>query len=238
MTKEKVIIIGSSGAIGEAFAQYYMQHDCDVLCLSRGEPPEAISSLQHINFDLENEDSIANAPAHAQSLGSYDKIIIATGVLHAEDSFPEKTFKQLDQKFFQKIFNINTIGPALIAKYFLPLLKRDVISKFVFLSARVGSISDNRLGGWHAYRSSKAALNMLIKNFAIEVHRTNPNARIFGMHPGTVDSKLSKPFQKNVSDKKLFQPTFSVQQMIKVIEEVRESDTGKVLAYDGSIIES
>ena len=107
MTKEKVIIIGSSGAIGEAFAQYYMQHDCDVLCLSRGEPPKTISSLQHINFDLENEDSIANAAAHAQSLGSYNKIIIATGVLHAEDSFPEKTFKQLDQKFFQKIFNIN-----------------------------------------------------------------------------------------------------------------------------------
>ena len=79
---------------------------------------------------------------------------------------------------------------------------------------------------------------MLIKNFAIEVQRTNPNARIFGMHPGTVDSKLSKPFQKNVNDKKLFQPTFAVQQMIKVIEEVRESDTGKVLAYDGSIIES
>lgn len=238
MIKEKIVIIGSSGAIGEAFAQHYMQQNCDVLCLSRSKQPDSLSSLQHIDFDLENEDSISKAAEHAGSLGTYEKIILATGILHAEESFPEKTFKQLNQNFFQKILNINTVGPALIAKHFLPLLRRDVISKFVFLSARVGSIGDNRLGGWHAYRSSKAALNMLIKNFAIEIQRTNPNARIFGMHPGTVDSKLSKPFQKNVSDNKLFHPTFAVQQMVKVIEGIEESDTGKVLAYDGSVIES
>ena len=102
MTKEKVIIIGSSGAIGEAFAQYYMQHDCDVLCLSRGEPPKAISSLQHINFDLENEDSIANAAAHAQSLGSMTKLLLLQVSYMQRTLFLKKLSNNLIRNFSKK----------------------------------------------------------------------------------------------------------------------------------------
>ena len=111
-------------------------------------------------------------------------------------------------------------------------------SVFSFLSARVGSISDNKLGGWHAYRASKASLNMLIKNFAIELARTNKLAKVIGLHPGTVDTELSKPFQKNVPDNKLFTPQFSADAMINVVDGLKEDDSGSVFAFDGSKIES
>ena len=111
-------------------------------------------------------------------------------------------------------------------------------SVFSFLSARVGSISDNKLGGWHAYRASKASLNMLIKNFGIELSRTNKLAKVIGLHPGTVDTELSKPFQKNVTENKLFTPQFSAHAMANVINGLKEGDSGSVFAFDGSKVES
>ena len=127
---------------------------------------------------------------------------------------------------------------ALVGKSFLPLLDNKNPSVFGFLSARVGSISDNNLGGWHAYRASKASLNMLIKNFAIELARTNKFAKVIGLHPGTVDTELSKPFQKNVPENKLFTPQFSADAMINVVDRLKEGDSGSVFAFDGSKIES
>lgn len=126
--------------------------------------------------------------------------------------------------------------PALVAKHFLPLLARDRKSVFAALSARVGSISDNQLGGWHAYRASKAALNMLLRTFAIELARRNPRAVCVGLHPGTVDTGLSAPFQANVPEGKLFTPDFAAARLLEVVDRLKPDDSGHVFAWDGQLI--
>ena len=131
---------------------------------------------------------------------------------------------------------INTVGPALVGKYFIPFLNKQNKNVFAFLSARVGSISDNKLGGWYAYRASKSALNQIIKNFSIEAKRTNPAGIIIGLQPGTVKSKLSEPFQKNVKKEKLFFPEDSVSNLTKVVESVLQNDTGKMFDWEGKEI--
>jgi NAD(P)-dependent dehydrogenase (short-subunit alcohol dehydrogenase family) len=131
-------------------------------------------------------------------------VIVASGVLTLSDgSGPERTLRRLDAGAMAEVLQINLIGPAMIAKHILPLLPRDKRSVFAALSARVGSITDNGLGGWHSYRASKAGLNMLLKNFAIEMARTHPKAVIAGLHPGTVDTELSRPFQSGLAEGQL-----------------------------------
>lgn len=166
-----------------------------------------------------------------------DLIIIATGVLYQNNITPEKSIKELSYSKFQKIFAINTIGPALVAKHFIKLLRNDQKAIFVCISARVRSISDNQLGGWYAYRSSKAALNMVIKNLSIEIARKNKDTIIISLHPGTVDSNLSKPFESSVKKDKLFTPEYSVSLMTEVIKKLKLKDSGKIFAYDGKKIE-
>jgi NAD(P)-dependent dehydrogenase (short-subunit alcohol dehydrogenase family) len=164
-------------------------------------------------------------------------VINATGFLHNESIMPERSLRDLSLEKFQQNFLINTIGPALVAKYFTPKLRQDKPSVFASLSARVGSIGDNKLGGWYSYRSSKAAHNMMIKNVSIEVSRRNKQAAIIGLHPGTVDSNLSKLFQKRVAKENLFSPDYSAKKLIQVIESVSSQDSGKILAWDGGNIE-
>ena len=131
---------------------------------------------------------------------------------------------------------VNTIGPTLVGKYFIPFLRKDARSVFAFLSARVGSISDNKLGGWYSYRASKTALNQIIKNFSIEVKRSNINAIFVGLQPGTVKSYLSKPFEKNVKADKLFTPDYSAEKLLDVISNLTNENSGKVYAWDGEEI--
>ena len=133
-------------------------------------------------------------------------------------------------------FRVNTIGPALVAKHFLPLLASDAKSVFAALSARVGSIDDNELGGWYAYRASKAALNMVIKTLSIELARRNPRALCVGLHPGTVDSRLSKPFQGGVPEGKLFQPAAAARALLTVLDGLSSGDSGALFAWDGTRI--
>ena len=132
---------------------------------------------------------------------------------------------------------INVIGPAMTAKYFIPLLRRDKKAVFAALSARVGSISDNRLGGWYAYRASKAALNMILKTTALETQRRFTNQLIIDLHLGTVDTALSKPFQGNVPEGKLFTPAFSAEQLLGVIDKLSEKDSGFLFDWAGEKIE-
>ena len=163
--------------------------------------------------------------------------MVTTGVLHlGADIQPEKSLRDLSADKFHAIFAANTIFPALAAKHFLPLLHRDKRSVFAALSARVGSISDNRLGGWYAYRASKAALNMIIKNAAIEIERRHKQAIVVGLHPGTVDSDLSKPFQSNVQQNKLFTPAFSAASLLDVVDRLTLDDSGKCFAWNGQEI--
>ena len=149
---------------------------------------------------------------------------------------PEKTWRALEGVALERVYQVNAIGPALVAKHFLPLLARDRKSVFAALSARVGSISNNQLGGWHAYRASMAALNMLLRTFAIEPAWRNPRAACVGLHPGTVDSRLSAPFQANVPEGKLFTPGFAASRLLDVLDRVTPEDSGKVFAWDGEII--
>ena len=131
---------------------------------------------------------------------------------------------------------VNTFGPTLLGKYFIPYLNKEK-SVFAFLSARVGSISDNVLGGWYSYRASKTALNQIIKNFSIEVKRSNQNAIFVGLQPGTVKSYLSKPFEKNVKPEKLFTPEYSSKKMLEVINTLKVEDSGKIFSWDGEEIQ-
>jgi NAD(P)-dependent dehydrogenase (short-subunit alcohol dehydrogenase family) len=146
---------------------------------------------------------------------------------------PERTWRSIDGLAMTRAFAVNTIGPALMAKHFLGLLSRDSKSVFAALSARVGSIQDNKLGGWHAYRASKAALHQVIKTCSVELARTKPGAFCICLHPGTVDSSLSKPFQANVPPGKLFTPAHSVARMLEVIDGLSPGASGYAYAWDG-----
>jgi NAD(P)-dependent dehydrogenase (short-subunit alcohol dehydrogenase family) len=147
---------------------------------------------------------------------------------------PEKTYKNIDLSFMKKNFEINTYGPALLMKYFLPLLDCEEESVFVSLSAKVGSIEDNKYGGWYSYRASKAALNQLIKTASIELKVKNKKAICVSIHPGTVTSKLSKPFQK--SDLKIQLPNESAKNILKVVSNLKPEDTGTFFNWNGEKI--
>ena len=184
-------------------------------------------------FDLSKEASIAQA---AKAIGTLDLIIIATGMLHHENVQPEKSYRGQSAEAYARAFAINATGPALIAKHFLPLLPRDRRAVFAALSARVSSVSDNRLGGWHAYRASKAALNMIVRNFAIELARTHPQTIAVTLHPGTVDTALSQPFQGNVAEGTLFTPDYSAARLLTVIDGLTPENSGNLFAWDGQQI--
>ena len=227
MTKAAVII-GASGGIGSAFADA-LEEEGDyarVWRFSRSVGGDG-------QLDVTDEASIAAAAARVEQSYPLAIIFVATGLLHGDELRPEKALKDLDAAQLARNYAVNAIGPALIAKHFLPLLPREERGVFAALSARVGSITDNRVGGWHGYRASKAALNMIIKNLAIELARTHKRAICVGLHPGTVDTGLSKPFQGNVRPGSLFTPVRAAVQLLDVIEGLRPPDSGKCFAWDG-----
>ena len=233
----KVAVIGSSGAIGSAFVNHYI-NDLSVnsiFSFSRSSIGIDNNKVKHFSIDIENESSIQNAAKSVEEI-NFDEIIIASGLLHTNEFGPEKSIKDLKADNILKVLNVNTVGPAIIGKYFLPLLNTDIKSVMAFLSARVGSISENKLGGWYAYRASKSALNQIIKTFSIELKRTNPKAIIIGLQPGTVNSELSAPFKRSVSSNKLFSAEYSASQLLGVIERVDESSSGNLISWDGEII--
>jgi NAD(P)-dependent dehydrogenase (short-subunit alcohol dehydrogenase family) len=235
----RVIIIGASGGIGRGFLDQFERslQVSQVFALSRSADAGTQGKVTSLAFDLTNEDNIAASAELLRHSGKFDLILVATGLLQDDGITPEKNMRAITRESLLKSFEINTIGPALCAKYFLPLLHRDRKTVFAALSARVGSISDNRLGGWYAYRASKAALNMVIKTLSLEFTRRYPHAVICGLHPGTVDTSLSAPFQGNVPDGKLFTPEFSAEKMIRVIDDLSSEHSGYLFAWDGKKIE-
>ncbi|MGB3740066.1 MAG: SDR family NAD(P)-dependent oxidoreductase [Pontixanthobacter sp.] len=230
------IIYGASGAIGGALCARLVKDGWHVFAGSRGGGGPTGPDISPFPFDLRNEGTIA-ASAKLLRETLPELVIVATGMLTSDDGAgPERTYKRLDPNNMADNFTLNTIGPALIAKHILPLLPRDRRSVFAALSARVGSIGDNGLGGWHSYRASKAALNMLLKNFAIELERTHGQAIIAGLHPGTVDSALSAPFQGNLPDGQLTQPEDAARHLLRVIEGLTVADSGSVFDWAGERI--
>lgn len=232
---KNVAIIGASGAIGEAFVNYFStQVDvAKVYAFSRSRKNFTDTKVHSASIDLLDEASIKAASETVENL---DCVMVTTGILHDDVAVPEKALKDLNSEKFQHVLAINTIGPALVAKYFTPRLHKDRSTVFAAISARVGSISDNQLGGWYAYRASKAALNMFLKTASIELKTRLPKAIVIGLHPGTVDSALSKPFQSRLPEGQLFTPDYSVSKLVEVLEKLETTDSGKIFAWDGEEI--
>ncbi|WP_298674555.1 SDR family NAD(P)-dependent oxidoreductase [uncultured Sphingomonas sp.] len=217
------VIIGASGGIGAALAEALEEEGQTVLRLSRPE------------IDLTDEASIAAASRRARTPELVPElVIVATGILHDGGHGPEKALGELDPAWLARQYAINTIGPALVAKHFLPTMPRSGRSIFAVLSARVGSIGDNRVGGWHGYRASKAALNQLIRTIAIEDKRRNDRGIVVALDPGNVDTKLSTPFQQSGRD--LFTPARAAVQLLDVIDGFTPRDSGRLFSWDGAEI--
>ncbi|MGY2735777.1 SDR family NAD(P)-dependent oxidoreductase [Sphingomonas sp. UYP23] len=222
------VIIGASGGIGAAFEAALIEEGAyDVV---HGFARSRIGA-QHL--DLTDEASIAAAAAYVAKGPAPTLVIVATGILHADAHGPEKALRELDPAWLARVHAINAIGPALVAKHFLPITPKTGRNVFAALSARVGSISDNKMGGWHGYRASKAALNMFVRTIAIEEKRRNDRAIVVALHPGTVDTALSKPFQGNVQPGRLFDTERAALQLLDVIEELKAPDTGKLFDFEG-----
>lgn len=229
--RSSAVVIGASGGIGGAFEAALIEEGAfDAVhgfARSRGGP-------QHL--DLLDEASIAAAAAYVAKGAPPTLVIVATGLLHAGERGPEKALRDLDPDWLAKIYAVNAIGPALVAKHFLPIMPKGARTVFAALSARVGSITDNQLGGWYGYRASKAALNMLVRNLAIEELRRNSRAVVVALHPGTVDTALSRPFQGNVPPRKLFDAERAALQLLDVIEGLKATDSGKLFDFEGKEI--
>ena len=235
----RACVFGASGGIGAALvARLAAREDvAEVFALSR-RPVAGGGKVTPLAFDLTDEGSIAAAAQRIGEGGAIDLAVVATGILSLGDGKgPEKSASQIDGAAMAQVFALNTIGPALVAKHVMPLLPRDSRAVLAVLSARVGSISDNALGGWHSYRASKAALNMLVRNCAIELARTRPKSIAVTLHPGTVDTALSQPFQRGVPQNKLFTPDQSAGYLLDVIDGLESADSGGLFAWDGQRIE-
>jgi NAD(P)-dependent dehydrogenase (short-subunit alcohol dehydrogenase family) len=229
---ESATVFGASGGIGAALVEQLLEDGCErVFAGSRS--GKEVQGAVPFAFDLEDEASIASA-AELMRASPPELVIVASGVLTLENGAgPERTYKRFNPSDMAHVLSINTIGPALIAKHMLPLFARDKRTVFAALSARVGSISDNGLGGWHSYRASKVALNMLLKNFAIELSRTHPEAVVLGLHPGTVDTSLSQPFQSGLPEGQLLTPARSARALMDVIAAAGPEQSGKVFDWKG-----
>ncbi len=227
-------VFGASGGIGEALCLGLAARGCArIYAGSRQGGGLSIAGAVPFAFDLGDETSIAAAAALMKD-DPPEWVIVATGVLTlADGTGPERTYRRLDPGAMAEVFALNTIGPALIAKHCLALMPRGRPFTFAALSARVGSISDNRLGGWHSYRASKAALNMLLKNLAIELARTHPEGVIVGLHPGTVDSALSQPFQNGLAEGQLTRPEDAAANLLGVLAGLTPAHSGRVFDFRG-----
>ena len=223
----RALVVGSSGAIGSALVRALQANPrcARVHALHRGSSPA---------LDLGDEAGIATAAAYVAESGPLHLMLCATGALHVDGHAPEKRLAEIDPATMARAFAINTIGPALVIKHFHPLLARRERSLLGVLSARVGSIGDNRLGGWYSYRASKAALNMLLRTAAIEVARQRPLAVLAALHPGTVVSALSAPI---IGDAEASDPDLAAARLLGVLDGLpAEGASGGFHAWDGQTI--
>jgi NAD(P)-dependent dehydrogenase (short-subunit alcohol dehydrogenase family) len=217
------LVLGASGAIGAAFVDLLsaMPRCASVRGLHRHSTPP---------LDFADENSIAEAARELGTKTPYHLIINAAGMLHDGNLMPEKRLADLNYQQMQAIFQTNTMGPALVMRHFLPLLDSER-AIMAMLSAKVGSIGDNQLGGWYSYRASKAALNMLVKTAAIELARNQKHSVLVALHPGTVNSRLSRPFRGELIGRPAHD---AASDMLTVLNTLRPSDSGTFLAYDGT----
>lgn len=245
-----VLVQGASRGIGLALVARLLQVKtvAHVYATSRQpERSEALAALadQHpdtltcLPLDVTREDDVARAANEVRSQhNTLHGLINCAGLLHepALRLRPEKRVEQLNSAALEAVFRVNTFGPMLMARHFAPLLMHDQAAVFASVSARVGSISDNHLGGWYTYRASKAALNQFTRTFAIEMRRRAPHLVVLALHPGTTNTQLSRPFQKNVPEEKLFEPDFVAERLLRHMMTATPQDSGRFMAWDGQDI--
>lgn len=229
----EIVIVGGNGGIGLAMVQEAVARfpDTQIQATYRRTQPDwhhQRVTWHQLDASVENE-----VEALSKVLNDVDWVINCVGMLHTQEKGPEKSLNALDGDFFQQTMAVNTLPTLLLAKHFTPILKRSISPKFATISAKVGSISDNQLGGWYSYRVSKAALNMFLKTMSIEWQRMVKHGVVLALHPGTTDTALSAPFQANVLTGKLFTPQRVAHDLIGLIEKASVQDSGSFLAYDG-----
>ncbi|XP_015959391.1 uncharacterized protein LOC107483274 isoform X1 [Arachis duranensis] len=250
------MVQGASRGIGLEFVKQLLEKNDKGHVVATCRNPDASTGLAHLKhkfpdrlkllpLDLTLETSIqASASSVKETYGHLNLLVNASGILSIPQVLqPETSLNKLEKSALMLTYEINAVGPILVIKHMWPLLKvgggfgtERSTAVVASLSARVGSIGDNHLGGWHSYRSSKTALNQLSKTAAVEFARKKDPIVCILLHPGTVDTDLSKPFQKNVPKEKLFSKEFSVQKLLSIIDNVKSNDNGKFFAWDGQEI--
>lgn len=231
-----IVITGGSGGIGGAFVEALAarpQVGNIVATFNRHRPVAGCSNVDWQQLDLADEAAVKE---WSRGIGEIDWLINAAGMLYNPVRGPEKSIRQIDPDFFLQNMGINTLPTLLLAKHLHTRFRHGRPAVFATISARVGSIEDNRLGGWYSYRASKAALNMCLKTLAIEWRRTLPNVAVAALHPGTTDTALSSPFQRNVPREQLFSPARSVSYLLEVLDGLAPSRSGRFLAFDGELL--
>lgn len=242
-----VLVTGASSGIGLALVRQLLENRQvgRAFAVSRSATTNvALGELQHdhgqrlqrVDADITNEGHLAQLAEATRAVDALHLVINAAGILHGAALAPEKTIEQASRSSLERVFALNAFAPLLLAKVLLPQLCRGEPAVFASLSARVGSIGDNRAGGWYAYRASKAAQNQLLKTFAIEWKRRNPRGTCLLLHPGTVDTPLSAPFQSKVPADRLFEPRRAATQLLQIISESAPEDSGRFIAWDGQDI--
>lgn len=246
LTTANALVVGASQGIGLEFVRQLLQDSriAQVFGTYRSQrtaaelftlAAQSAGRLQTVEVDLTDEAQIEAGLATVQSTAPQLHIVInCVGLLHSKKQQPEKALRQLNSENLLTYFQVNSIGPALLAKHLLPLLKHSDPSLLATLSAKIGSIEDNRIGGWYGYRASKAALNMFLKTASIEYRRRSPKTAIVMLHPGTTDTQLSEPFQRGVPPEKLFSTERTVSQLLSVLSNVTQADSGEFFSWDGS----
>jgi NAD(P)-dependent dehydrogenase (short-subunit alcohol dehydrogenase family) len=232
----QVVITGASGGIGRAFVEALASRPqvSNIIATARGKPPaDRDSKVTWQQLDLADEKAVSD---WAGQIDEIDWLINAAGMLHTPAAGPEKTIKQVDPDFFLENMRINAMPSLLLAKYLHGKFSHGRPSVFATISAKVGSIEDNRLGGWYSYRASKAALNMCLKTLSIEWARTLPNVAVAALHPGTTDTALSRPFQRHVPPKQLFTPSQTVGYLLAVLDGLIPAHSRRFLAFDGEVL--
>ncbi len=242
------LVQGASRGIGLALVQELLAAGAHARIFATCRNPEKAEQLRAladahprlalVRLDVTREEEIAEAARIVRDeAGRLDLLINAAGLLHdAAGVGPEKRLEAISGEILQRVFEVNAFGPLLVTKHFYPLLKHEGRAVLANISARVGSIGDNRLGGWYGYRGAKAAQNMFTRTAAIELARRAPNAVVVAIHPGTVDTDLSKPFQRSVRPEKLFDPRLAARQILSVLDGLTPQASGSFYAWDGSSI--
>ncbi|NJL01916.1 MAG: SDR family NAD(P)-dependent oxidoreductase [Spirulinaceae cyanobacterium SM2_1_0] len=239
------LVVGASGGIGGEFVRQLLAEARVERVIATCRQPQQAIALQNLTktepsrltllpLDITDEAQIAaSCEKIQQDCPKLHCVINCVGLLHAAGIQPEKSLRQIEADVLLRYFQVNSIGAVLLAKHLLPLLRHGDRSIFAHISAKIGSIGDNRLGGWYGYRASKAALNMLMRTVAVEYSRKSPQTIVALLHPGTTATALSQPFQRHVPPEKLFSPQQTVEQLLAVIANLQSQDSGAFFNWDG-----